>query len=274
MLDVASAEGLLLSSSLGGWKASRRDDEDLALDRIDQMGTPPPSDRDLTEASPATATELSRWSVDQLRTELAQLHEQIGHYPEHLADQLRAARTARSEALRAADEASARVTELERPAAGLLRRRTSDPTALTLERERLKLAEHHAAVAAERERELAAQVPDRATWQAERQVLRGRAAELETQLSVRRREHLYHALERPAPYLLASLGELPDQLRARRKWRQAAQRIEAYRFDHAITDKPRRPRPTTRRVTRARGLAASHARPPASTARLRPTRQP
>ena len=91
-------------------------------------------------------------------------------------------------------------------------------------------------MAAERERELAAQVPDRATWQAERQVLRERAAELETQLSVRRREHLYDALERPAPYLLASLGEPPDQLRARRNWRQAAQRIEAYRFDHAITD--------------------------------------
>ena len=108
----------------------RRDDEDLALDRIDQMGTPPPSDRDLTEASPATATELSRRPVDQLRTELAQLHEQIGHYPEHLADQLRAARTARSEAQRAADEAAARVDELERPADGLLRRRTSDPTAL------------------------------------------------------------------------------------------------------------------------------------------------
>ena len=117
-----------------------------------------------------------------------------------------------------------------------MRRRTADPTALALERERLKLAEHHAAMAAERERELAAQVPDRATWQAERRALRERAAELETQLSIRRREHLHDALERPAPYLLASLGEPPDQPRARRTWRQAAQRIEAYRFDHTITD--------------------------------------
>ena len=214
----------------------RRDDEDLALDRIDDIGTQPPSDRTLTQTSRATASELSRRSVDQLRTELAQLHERIGHYPEHLADQLRAARSARTEAQRGADEAAARVAELERPAGGLLRRRTGDPTALAFERERLKLAEHHAAMAAERERELAAQVPDRATWEAERRVLLERAAELETQLSIRRREHVHDALERPAPYLLASLGEPPDQPRARRTWRQAAERIEAYRFDHTITD--------------------------------------
>jgi hypothetical protein len=214
----------------------RRDDEDLALDRLDDIGAHPPPDRDLIHASLTVATEAGPRSADQLRTELAQLHEQIGHYPEHLADQLRSARSARSEAQRGADEAAARVAELERPAGGLLRRRTRDPTALALERERLKLAEHHAAMAAERERELAAQVPDRAAWQAERRTLCERAAELETQLSIGRREHVHDALERPAPYLLASLGELPDQLRARRTWRQAAQRIEAYRFDHAITD--------------------------------------
>jgi hypothetical protein len=120
-----------------------------------------------------------------------------------------------------------------------LRRRTADPTALALQRERLKLAEHHAAMAAERERELAAMVPDRAAWQAERRVLRERAAELETQLSIRRRQHVHDALECPAPYLLASLGEPPDRPRARRTWRHAAERIEAYRFDHSITDNRR-----------------------------------
>jgi hypothetical protein len=79
-------------------------------------------------------------------------------------------------------------------------------------------------------------VPDRATWEAGRRVLLERAAELETQLSIRRREHVHDTLERPAPYLLVSLGEPPDQPRARRTWRQAAERIEAYRFDHTITD--------------------------------------
>ena len=108
--------------------------------------------------------------------------------------------------------------------------------ALAIERERLKLAEHHAAVAAERERDLAAKVPDRATWQAERRGLRERVADLETQLSIRRRKHLRDALERPAPYLLASLGEPPDDPKARGTWRQAAQRIEVYRFDHVIVD--------------------------------------
>jgi hypothetical protein len=214
----------------------RRDDEDLALDRMDDIAARPPSDRDLTDANPVAATEIGRHSADELRTELAQLHEQIGHYPEHLADQLHAARRARNEAQRIADEAAARVAELERPASGLLRRRTGDPTALALERERLKLAEHHAAMAADRERDLATQLPDRATWQDERRALRERAAEVEVQLSTRRGEQVHDALERPAAYLLASLGEPPDQPRAQRTWREAAQRIDTYRFDHTITD--------------------------------------
>ena len=213
----------------------RRDDEHLALDRIDHIAIRPPSDRTHTQASRGTASELSERPLDQLRTELAQLHQRIGHYPEHLADQLHAARSARTEAQRTADQAAARLAELERPVGGLLRRRTADRTTLAFERERLKLAEHHAALAADRERELA-HVPDRATWQADRGALRERVAELETQLSLRRREHLYDALERPAPYLLASLGEPPDRPRARHSWREAAQRIETYRFDHAIID--------------------------------------
>jgi conjugative relaxase-like TrwC/TraI family protein len=214
----------------------RRDDEDLALDRFDDIGTHATSDRTLTQTRGDTASEPRRQSVDQLRTELAQLHQRVGHYPEHLADQLRAARSAHSEAQHAADQAARRVAELQRPAGGLLRRRTGDPTALAFERERLTLAEHHAATAAERERELAAQVPDRATWEAGRRVLLERATDLETQLSIRRREHVHDTLERPALYLLASLGEPPEQPRARRTWRQAAERIEAYRFDHTITD--------------------------------------
>jgi hypothetical protein len=67
-------------------------------------------------------------------------------------------------------------------------------------------------------------------------VLRERAAELEAQLSIRRREHLRVALERPAPYVTEALGALPEDPRARRTWQRAATRMEAYRFDHAITD--------------------------------------
>ena len=79
-------------------------------------------------------------------------------------------------------------------------------------------------------------VPERAAWDTERRVLCERAAQLDGQLSSRRREHLRVALERPAPYLTEALSALPDQPRARRTWQQAATRIEAYRFDHAISD--------------------------------------
>jgi hypothetical protein len=118
----------------------------------------------------------------------------------------------------------------------VLRRRAADSAERSLQRQRLKLAEGEIAAAAERERNLVSSVPDRAAWETERRVLRERAAEINAQLSTRRREHLRVALERPAPYLTQALGALPEKPRARRTWQQAATRIEAYRFDHAITD--------------------------------------
>jgi conjugative relaxase-like TrwC/TraI family protein len=214
----------------------RRDDESLALDRIDDIGAQPPTGRHVADANAAAAIGLSRRSVDELRAELDQLHERIGRYPDHLVDQLHAARYAQAEAQRVADVARERIAQLEQPPGGVLRRRTADPAALALERQRLQLAEHHAAAAAEHERDFAGRVPDRAAWEAERQPLRERAAALEAQLSIRRQEHLRDALEHPGPYLSAMLGPLPHQPRARSTWQQAATHIEAYRFDHAITD--------------------------------------
>jgi conjugative relaxase-like TrwC/TraI family protein len=214
----------------------QRDDEDLALDRIDNNAAATVGDRGLADNTLAAAAGPARPSVDELRTELARLREQLGHYPEHLADQLQIARGARAEAQRAADDARARIADLERPTGGLLHRLSREHAALARERERLRLAEHHVAVAAERESALAPRVPNITTWETERRALRERAAALDAQLSIHRREHLREALDRPASYLAASLGSLPDQPRARRTWQQAAQRIEAYRFDHAITD--------------------------------------
>ena len=214
----------------------QRDDEDLALDRIDAERSRGPTDlepaHDRLPAEAATA----RPSVLELQAELAQLRERIGQYPEHLVDQLHAARSARSEAQRVADSARVRLAELEQPVRGVLRRRAADSAERGWERQRLKLAEGEIAAAAKRERNLADRLPDRADWEAERRVLRERAAEIDAQLSSRRREHLRVALQRPAPYLTESLGALPDQPRARRTWQQAATHIEAYRFDHAITD--------------------------------------
>ena len=211
----------------------QRDDEDLALDRLDAERHRGPAHLEPAHTGPPV---VARPSVVELQAELTQLRERIGQYPEHLADQLRAARSARADAQRVADSARARVAELEQPARGVLRRRAADSAERALQRQRLKLAEGEIAAAAERERNLVSSVPDRAAWETERRVLRERAAEINAQLSTRRREHLRVALERPAPYLTQALGALPEKPRARRTWQQAATRIEAYRFDHAITD--------------------------------------
>jgi conjugative relaxase-like TrwC/TraI family protein len=209
-----------------------RDDEDLALDRVDGERNRGPA-----QLEPAYAgASVARPPVVELQAELAQLRERIGQYPEHLVEQLDAARSAQAEAQRLADSARARITELAQPARGVLRRRAADSAEVALERQRLKLAEEEIAAAGERERNLADEVPGRGPWEAERRVLRERVAALNAQLSTRRREHLRVALERPAPHLTDALGALPDQPRARRTWQQAATRIEAYRFDHAVTD--------------------------------------
>ena len=81
----------------------RRDDEDLALDRVDAERTHGPAH--LEPAHVRLPAGLARPSVVELQAELAQLRERIGQYPEHLVDQLHAARSARAEAQRVADEA-------------------------------------------------------------------------------------------------------------------------------------------------------------------------
>ncbi len=214
----------------------QRDDEDLALDRIDTERNHGPAQLEPTHARLLAEVTIARPSVGELQAELKRLRERIGSYPEHLVDQLHAARRAQTEAQYVADEARARIAELEQPAQGVVRRRAPDSAERGRERQRLKLAEGEIAAATERERNLASSIPDRDAWDAERRALRERAAEIDTHLSSRRREHLRLVLERPARYLTEALGALPEQPRARRTWQQAAKRIEAYRFDHAITD--------------------------------------
>ena len=101
----------------------RRDDEDLALDRIDAERNRGPAHLEPAHARLPAEAAIARPSVVELQAELTQLRERIGRYPEHLADQLHAARSAQAEAQRVADEARARIAELEQPARGMLRRR-------------------------------------------------------------------------------------------------------------------------------------------------------
>jgi hypothetical protein len=217
----------------------RRDDEDLALDRIDSMASAAPGDVSLPPArgsADAGNASLSR-SVDELRTELAQLRERIASQPDALAGGLRATRDARAEAQRLADEAGARIAEFERRPRGLLRRSTSDQSTLAFERERLRAAERQGATLAERERELAGSFSDRGTQQAERAAWRERAAVIEAELAVLGQQERRAALEpSTAPYLTVALGPLPEHSRGRHTWDQAAHRIEAYRFERGITD--------------------------------------
>ena len=95
----------------------RRDDEDLALDRIDaERNRRPSPPRARTSRLPAGAT-IAHPPVVELQAELAQLHERIARYPEHLVDQLHAARSAQAEAQRVADAGRTRIAELDQPAA-------------------------------------------------------------------------------------------------------------------------------------------------------------
>jgi hypothetical protein len=127
--------------------------------------------------------------------------------------------------------------ELERRPRGILRRGTSDPARLAFERERLKAAEHQIVETAERERELAGSLSAHGTPELEHEAPRKRAAAIETELAILRQRGRHGALESSIePYLTVALGPLPEQPRARRTWEQAAQRIEAYRFEHGITD--------------------------------------
>jgi hypothetical protein len=215
----------------------RRDGEDLALDRIDSIASVAWGDISLPPASgnADAGNDLPPHSVDELRAELTQLRE-LARQPDPITDQLQAARHARAESHRVADEARARIADLEEPSRGVLRRRPSDPAALAFERERLKAAEQQLATAAERERNLAANTPDCTNPGAEHEALRERAASLEAKLSILRQQYVRNGIEHDAPHLTAELGPLPEQPHARHTWQQAARRIEVYRFDHAITD--------------------------------------
>lgn len=208
----------------------RRDDEDLALDRIDRLPSATRGDIKLPSTrGSADANDPAPQSVDELRTDLAQL--------DALADQVRASREARAEAQSIVDEASARITELERRPRGILRRGTSDPARLAFERERLKAAEHQIVETAERERELAGSLSARGTPQLQHEPPPKGAAAIETDLAILRQRGRHGALEASIePYLTVALGPLPEQPRARRTWEQAAHRLQAYRFEHGITD--------------------------------------
>jgi hypothetical protein len=254
----------------------RRDDEDLALDRVDGVSSSTRADVSLfatASGADARSEPLPR-SLDDLRAELGQLRDCMAHHSDALSDQVQAVREARAEAQRIVDEANARITELQRQTSGLLGRSTSDPAALAFERERLNAAEHQVARATAREQELATRAPDRAPREVEHKALHERAAGARN------------------PALAPAQAASAERARARRApphgdaWPAppevtCAADLGASRPPHrGLPLRPRhhghrqRARTTAHRDPRARPLAASTARHPASSARARPRRRP
>jgi conjugative relaxase-like TrwC/TraI family protein len=86
----------------------RRDDEDLALDRVDAERTRGPAHPEPAHVRLPAEASVAHASVVDLQAERTQLRERIGRYPEHLVDQLHAAHSARTEADRRARATRAR----------------------------------------------------------------------------------------------------------------------------------------------------------------------
>jgi hypothetical protein len=253
----------------------RRDDEDLAIDRIEGVASAARGDLSGPQrrGDADAGSDPSSRSVDELQAESGQLRERVASQPDPIADRLRATRDARGEAQRIVDEASARITELERRPRGILRRGTSDPAALAFERERLKAAERQLATLAEREREVAGSLSDRGTREAEHEASRDRAPA--TELAVLRHQ------ERPGPprtfQRALSDGRARTTPRAVAWTTHLGPSRTSHRGVPLRTWHHRSPQPSggrSHRHLRASTLAASTARPRARSASARPRRHP
>ena len=248
-----------------------RDDEDLALDRIDAERTrpSPPEPAHAAAAEPPSPARPSLSYRPNSRSFASASAATPSTSPTSCTPPA-APRPRRSASLTKRAHAS---PSSSNPPAVCCAGVAADSAERALERQRLKLAEEEIAAAAERERNLASSVPDRAAWEAERRVLRERAAELNAQLSTRRREHLRVALERPAPYLTEALGALPASRAL------AAPGSKPPRASRPTASTTPSPTPATHsdraeRPARARALATRPPRPPTRSARPRPPQRP
>ena len=207
----------------------RRDDDDLALDRLAA-----PVQHGLAERVPLGAesarTDLQCQTIDDLRRELAALRPATEGRGE-----LARIRNALVEARRTADEASRAAAALERSPARGLRLRREDSSALGLERQRVRLAEGHVAQLEDRERALA-DVVERAAHETPPAPQVERMAALEAEIDRRRIAHVARAQQAPDAYVTDALGRRPGHPRARQAWDRAVASIERYRFDFAVSD--------------------------------------
>jgi conjugative relaxase-like TrwC/TraI family protein len=212
-----------------------RDDEDLALDRLQGIaGEHVPSERlDEPPAAGNVAEDVTdrRDKARALREQLAVLDARSQERSESDPGRLERVRfelERRREQL--ADTLARAQTPAGRPRLG----RRRPPAAQ--EREQ---AQQLAATLAEdvnrleaQERSLAERVGDPDLAAADR----ARRVELIRELGELRQRQVERALENPAAYLLETLGERPDTQIERHGWDRAARAIETYRFERDITD--------------------------------------
>jgi conjugative relaxase-like TrwC/TraI family protein len=180
--------------------------------------------------------DLQRLSTAELRAERDRLRRQLDQAPRDRSRELARATTHRQQAETAL---AAHQQPTDRQPAGMLRwlRRGHDHTAQVPGG--LAVATQQANRAHDRERELRQHQQRRDGWleanvdlgPAYREVVRTLAWQ-------RRATGLAVEADRPA-YVLDALGPVPDSIRGRRAWRQAAAEIEQYRRSYQITDPDR-----------------------------------
>ena len=216
----------------------RRDDEPLALERLEAAEPP-----ELPDA-PATPADTA-----DLRAELEALEAQLASYPDTLAADLDRARRGRTSAEAELARAGAALAELERPPERSWWRRPAPPDgrAIAIERHNYGQADRDLEAATRRERELAPRVPDRGQWEREHAPARERAAVLREELGARRDRYVERALADPPDELRAALGDRPPDARRRADWDRGARAVAGYRFDHEVSgDGPLGDRPGDR----------------------------
>ena len=212
-----------------------RDDEDLALDRLQGIaGEHVPSDRlDEPPAARNVAEDVTNYQdrTRALREQLAALDARSQERSE--SDPGRLERV-RFELERRREQLADTLARAQTPAGGSRLGWRRAPAAQ--EREQAQqlartLTEDVATLQAQ-ERSLAERVGDPDLAAADR----ARRVELIRELGELRQRQLERALENPDPYLLETLGERPDSQLERHAWDRAARAIETYRSERDITD--------------------------------------
>ena len=134
----------------------QRDDEDLALDRLDTERHRGPAHLEPAHAGACRSPARPSLSCRPSSRSFASASATTPSTSSTSCTPPAAPRPRRNASL---TSARARIAELEQPARGVLRRRAADSAERAFERQRLKLAEGEIAAAAERERNLAEQHP-------------------------------------------------------------------------------------------------------------------